>query len=252
MNIQEYISSGIVESYVLGLASAEERSEFETMCRQYPELEKARTDFELALEKAALQNAIAPPGELKEKIFAAIGGSAKIVRLRPVPRRTTWWKYAAVASFIFLAASLYWNITLYNKSRQIKGDLDHTLAKLSDVENDIRIMEQNPTVKMASMKGMEASPKALATIFWDTTSKDVYLLVNNLPRPASNKQYQLWALLNGKPIDQGLIDNEYFIQQKKLLLHMKNAQDAQAFAITLEEKGGSPTPKGQMYVMGSL
>ena len=51
MNIQEYISSGIVESYVLGLASPEERVEFEGLCVQYPELVAARTEFELALEK---------------------------------------------------------------------------------------------------------------------------------------------------------------------------------------------------------
>ena len=58
------------------------------------------------------------------------------------------------------------------------------------------------------MKGMEISPASFATVYWDTTSKDVYLLVNNLPKPASDKQYQLWALLDGKPIDVGMIDNE--------------------------------------------
>jgi hypothetical protein len=53
VNIQEYISSGIIESYVLGLASDEERREFEQTCAQYPEVLAARIEFELAMEKAS-------------------------------------------------------------------------------------------------------------------------------------------------------------------------------------------------------
>jgi anti-sigma-K factor RskA len=100
---------------------------------------------------------------------------------------------------------------------------------------------------------MGISPSSFATVYWDTTSKDVYLLVNNLPVPAGDQQYQLWALLDGKPIDVGMIDNESFIGQKKLLLRMKNVSGAQAFAITLEKKGGSEKPTMEnMYVLGNL
>ena len=71
MNIQDYISSGIIESYVLGLASQEERSEFERLAAQYPELLEARIAFEKTLEKQAMDNAIAPdpfylPDQLKK------------------------------------------------------------------------------------------------------------------------------------------------------------------------------------------
>ena len=53
MNIQEYISSGIVESYVMGIANVQERAEFEKNCSIYSELAEAREAFELSLEKAA-------------------------------------------------------------------------------------------------------------------------------------------------------------------------------------------------------
>jgi len=33
---------------------------------------------------------------------------------------------------------------------------------------------------------------------------------------------------------------------------MKNTPRAQAFAITLEKRGGSPTPQGKMYVLGKV
>jgi anti-sigma-K factor RskA len=250
VNIQEYISSGIVESYVLGLASDEERREFERSCDQYPEVLAARTTFEMALEKQAMENAIAPPADLKNKIIDKIGTAGKIVSMRSEQgRKTAWLKYVAAASVILLAGSLYYNINLYNKNKDLQKNYDNTVAKLNDMENDMHRITDKSSIKTAVMKGMEISPASFATVYWDTTSHDVFLLVNNLPVPASDKQYQLWAILNGKPVDLGVFE----IKKERLLIQAKNAQGAEAFAITLENKGGSPTPTMEkIYVMGKL
>ena len=252
MNTQEYISSGIVESYVLGLASEEERREFEKMCNQHPEVLEARNAFEIALENQAMQNAIAPSADIKNKIFDTISSSAKIVSIAEAPvKKINWFKYAAVASVILLAGSLLWTVSLMNKNQDLKNNYESSVAKLSELEKDFNVLQQNPNVKMASMKGMEASPKSFATVYWDTTSHDVYLLMNNLPKPASDKQYQLWAFLDGQPIDMGLIE----ISDKPLQLYqLKKAQAAQAFAITLENKGRPDVskPEGTVYVLGNL
>ncbi|MEO7983051.1 MAG: anti-sigma factor [Bacteroidota bacterium] len=249
MNVQEYISGGIVESYVLGLASEEEGREFEQMCLQYPEVLAARTAFEMALEKQALENAIVPPADLKNKIFEQIRGTCKLVSMQPAHAKKIYWaKYAAAAAVVLLTGSIYWNITLKNKNKSLQNNYNNSVAELNDVKKDIQILQQNPNIKMASMKGMAVSPQSYATVYWDTTSHDVYLLTNNLPQPASNKQYQLWAIFDGKPVDLGVFD----IKKERLLIQAKNAQGAEAFAITLEEKGGSAIPKGDMYVMGKL
>ena len=251
MNVQEYISSGIVESYVLGLSSTEERSEFEKMCRQYPEVLQARIAFELSLEKQAMQNATEPPAELKQKIFDKISSSENVVRMSETPvRKMNRWKYAVAACIILLAGSLYWNLTLQKKKKELSQQLNESNTRMAQLEQDINALRPNPAIKMVKMDGTSVSPQYYTTVYWDTTSHDVYLLVNNLPKPASDRQYQLWALLNGQPIDMGLLE----ISEKPLqLYHMKNAQAAQAFAITLEKKGGSSTPTlDKMYVMGKL
>ncbi|HMK24561.1 MAG TPA: anti-sigma factor [Chitinophagaceae bacterium] len=238
-----------MESYVLGLASDEERREFERSCDQYPEVLAARTTFEMALEKQAMENAIAPPADLKNKIIDKIGTAGKIVSMQSEQgRKTGWLKYVAAASVILLAGSLYYSINLYNKNKDLQKNYDNIVVKLNDMDKDMQILQQNPNIRMASMKGMEISPASYATVYWDTTSHDVYLLANNLPVPASDKQYQLWAILNGKPVDLGVFD----IKKERLLIQAKNTQGAEAFAITLEKKGGSPTPQGDMYVMGKL
>ena len=253
MKVLEYISSGIIESNVLGLVSIEERREFENMCRQYPEIKMAQITFEKELENHAIENSVSPPENMKQKIMDQINSGNQLsgTQRRSV-RSITWMKYTAAASIVLLLGSLYWSYLLNNQNKKLKDELNSSLSQLNDLENEMKVIQQNPGLKMATMKGTEISPNSFVTAYWDTISKDVYLVINNLPKPPTDKQYQLWALLDGKPVDLGMVQNEFFIGQKKLLLRMKNVQGAQAFAITLEKLGGSSTPQGAMYVIGNL
>jgi anti-sigma-K factor RskA len=253
VNIQEYISSGIVESYVLGLASDEERSEFEQLCEKHSELLAARTAFELSLENQAMQNAIAPSADVKMKIFEEIGIGAKVISMQQPEKASVkninWLKYAAAACMLLLAGSVYWNIMLSNKNKQLQDNYDNAIARLTDMEKDAEVFAK-PGIKMATMNGTDLFPKSTATVYWDTTSHDVYLIAKNLPLPASDKQYQLWAIFNGQPVDLGVFD----VKKEKLLIQAKNAQGAEAFAITLEKKGRADAskPGGDMVVLGKL
>lgn len=250
MNVKEYISGGIIESYVMGLATEAERHEFESMCAQYPEVLQARDAFEKALEKQLLQDAVAPPQFLQQQVINKITASAVETHsvdlgfeATPV-KKINVWRWVAAASLILLAGSVYWTITtnkkyqgLQAKNQELENQLQQSTVQVNQVQEDMDKL-QHP-MKTAALKS-EDNRRTFATIYWDTLSpsKDVYLLINNLPQPTSDKQYQLWALLNGKPIDLGMIE----AKQKRLLYRMKNVQDAQAFAITLEPKGGSPSP----------
>jgi anti-sigma-K factor RskA len=56
-------------------------------------------------------------------------------------------------------------------------------------------------------------------------------------------------MVDGKPVDAGVFD----IKDGAGMVRMKNIPRAQAFAITLEKKGGSPTPSlDKLYVMGKV
>jgi anti-sigma-K factor RskA len=261
VNVKEYISSGIVESYVLGLATEAERLEFEAACEQYPDVLQARLQFEQALEAKLLQDAVEPPAGLKQRIAAAISTSEEQETLTfskahatPV-RRIGVWKVLAAAAIAALIGVLIWAIRLNNKNQQLQSQnlalqqrAQAASTALAQMHQDAQRM-QKPGVKMAVMQGMPNTPGALATVYWDTTTTDVYMMVNNLPQPASDKQYQLWALINNKPVDLGVFE----LKQQQLLVKMRNVQHAQAFAITLEPKGGSPSPTmSALYVMGNL
>ena len=260
MNIREYISSGVVESYVLGLASEPERREFEAACAQYPEIAEARDAFERAMEAQMLQGALAPPAYIKQQIAEKLsdpGTLGEPLTLRgdePSILKRSMWKWLAAACLILLAGTVIWSIktakenkALEAENRELQKEVLQSAARLDSFMQDARVL-QRPGIKMAAMKGED--PAMFATVFWDTTTtnRDVYLLVNNLPAPASDKQYQLWALLNGQPIDLGMIEP----RQERLLVRMKNVQNAQAFAITLEPKGGSSTPTSAPVLASKL
>jgi anti-sigma-K factor RskA len=252
VNVQEYISSGIIESYVLGLLTAQERFEFEHICEAYPDVKAARTAFELQVEKQAMENTIVPPAVLKQKITDVLFPVKKTTPVIPISttavRKTNWLSIAAAACFILLAGSLWWNMDLRKENNQLKNNLGETNNRIAQMEADAAIIQK--PMKMVGLGGTNNSPASFATVYWDTTSHDVYLLVNNLPKPASDEQYQLWAIFNGQPQDMGFIE----LSEKAFRFYrMKNAQAAQAFAITLEKKDDNPAPDlTKIYVMGNL
>lgn len=247
----------------MGLVSDTERQEFETLCNQYAEIAAARDSFEKEMEKKLLSDAKEPPQHLKQLIEAKVMGitPASIHSIADRSRVVSIgvWKWIAAASIILLVAAGYWGWDNDHKNKELianneilQNQLQQSNATLSQLKDQADML-QKPGLKMAALKGTPLHPQALASIYWDSAgaNKDVYLMINNMPQPPSGKQYQLWALFNGKPIDLGVFDMQ--VKQNRLLVRMKNVQNAQAFAITLEPNGGSvnPTMKA-MYVMGTL
>jgi anti-sigma-K factor RskA len=250
VNIKEYILSGIVESYVLGLASEQERIEFEQLCMKYPELVDARTKFELLLEKQAMENAVTPPSYTREKIWSAIqqtasaSNTSKIITMEPsTTRSSSGMRWVAAASILVALAAGYFaydsskkNSTLEASNQELADrikKMDSAVAKLTEEEK----LKYDPNVTVVTLTGTTpAAPSA--NIYWDTASANVFLLVKNMPKLPSDQQYQLWSLLDGKPTSLGLFEGG----QSKVMLKMNNAQKSDAFAITIEPRGNTGGP----------
>lgn len=280
MDIKIYIESGIIESYVLGLAEPEEILEIERLKEEYPEVQQGIDDFSIAIEEQAFRNAVTPPQAIKEQLLAllqfgqgsisghdtplvvaynsSLNHDKPVVSIAP---STTNWKFLAAASIILFIVSAIANLLLYNRYTSTKSEYAalinerNTLqannqvfqTRLKDYQSASEMMA-DPTIAMVQLKDPSRKNNNMTTVFWDSKSKDVYLLTNKLPAPNKNQQYQLWALVDGKPVDAGMLD-----PQCTSLCKMKNIPKAQAFAITLEKAGGSPVPTmDQLYVMGNI
>lgn len=72
MDIQAYIQSGIIESYVLGVASAEETKELLRVAGEYPAVKEAIRAAEETFEQNAMKNAITPNAGIKSNLLSTL------------------------------------------------------------------------------------------------------------------------------------------------------------------------------------
>jgi mannose-6-phosphate isomerase-like protein (cupin superfamily) len=69
MNVREYIESGVLQNYCLGLLSEHERVVVEETCVQYPAIQKELIIIQEALEHYSESVAIPPIEELQQEIW---------------------------------------------------------------------------------------------------------------------------------------------------------------------------------------
>lgn len=277
MDVKEYIASDILDRYVLGTFSEQEKKEVACMSHIYPEIKTALDELQESVNNYVTSYEKVPPAALKEKVMAKIvslnkenKNSAKIVSLpdtatAPSSAKTYMWLAAASVLLFMLTAFLYADIrsklnASQNETLALADQLQQTKESSTKQITDLNAKNQliaesitlfnNPENKIIKMAGIEKkAPAAHATICWNTKTKEVYVGFSNLPAPPADKQYQLWAIANGKPVDLGVIakTNDATSLQK-----MKLTETAQAFAVTLEKNGGNPSPTlDEMYAVGN-
>lgn len=280
MDIQSYIESGIIESYVLGFLSEAESLELESLSRQYPEINQAIENFTFLFENETKMNEIMPPPALKSKIFEALKNefseekeiinedSSPVVNFlrndQVFNKETYFWKYIAAAAIILFVVSGFLNVYLYNNYSTVSSKYQSLLidktnlqanneiykTRINQYQNSIAIL-QNPDVKVIKLEGIPGKEGNIATLYWNAKLNQVFLYNNKLQETPEGKQYQLWAIVSGKPVDAGVIEDCDGIC--KLNPSNNDLKNAQAFAITLEQKGGSPSPTlTAMFVMGKV
>ena len=272
MNTKEYISSGIIESYILGLASPDEAGILECVMKNNAEVKAAFEEAQKTLEDLATAQAVIPPDDLRTKIWNKIQQeqtsetpeevapvvSADIPAAKPqeeirIQGNSNWKVYAVAASVLFLisvAGNIFWMNDQAKAREEIaqikteKKNQDLAMQKM----NQKMVMVSNPDMKMVMLKGVEKHTDSKAMVFWDTKTKEVYLNAESLPKAPQGMQYQLWAIADGKPVSAGM-----YSEEKDSKVALANIPKAQAFAITLEKQGGSPVPTMEnMYVMGEI
>jgi len=268
MNIREYIESGVIEAYILGLATEQEIAEIETLSREYADVKKAVDDFEIALQQEALRNAVNPPAHVKSFLdrelaneFSAeetiVSGDGDITASPQVkylqPRTSSFWTYMAAASVILLVISTALNFYFYSnfkdsseKYQALLTERNSLQASNATYKKSLELME-DPRMLNIKMQGVPGKEQNLATVFWNVQTKEVYVYPNSMEKTPAGKQYQLWAIVDGKPVSAGMIGD------CDILCKMKSIDHAEAFAVTLENEGGSKTPTlTAMYVQGKV
>lgn len=251
MKTQDIILSGILETYAIGICTEEEALQVQQWLIEFPELNAELDAIQSSIESYVIANAIKPSNKVKENLFASLNlndnnqattTSAKIIESAAFNFRTTW----SIAAAILLLLSFSTTYTYYNKYKTTSIELAQAkqsindIAKLNEELNQSGKIVSNPSSIPVSLNGLESMPAAKAKIFWVKESGDVFIDATNLPAAPEGKQYQFWAIVDGVPVNGGLI-----VQTKSggfRLQRMQSFGKAEAFAISLEKSGGNPTP----------
>jgi anti-sigma-K factor RskA len=283
-NLKAYIESGVLELYVLGDLSPEETLQVEEMASQHLEVRDEIAAIEQAMEQYAMQNAVEPSEDVETRLFRKLELSdveenvnvqpepiyteePTIIRLDGSNARVRTLRYALVACVALLVVSTVALFITYNKldaAHDQIASLNLDKQKFAGIVSRLEFENQGlgnmaamadskewATIRMA---GQAFSPASKMKVYWNKKDKSVLInyVAMDLPKTDAEHQYQLWALVNGKPVSLGVF-GKTDSTNNEALLKMQTIQEAQAFAVTLEPMGGSVNPTmDKLTVMGGV
>lgn len=281
MDIKQYIASGILEEYVLGMISETEAKIVEQNLLQYPELKIELNKVEDALASYAQAKAIPMPEGLSTSIMQSIhdleSGDSPISDTTPtnsipqaaIPKTTNT---LGIILGLALLGSLLGNFFLNQQKQLTQDQLVQSETKLTTLndkmvtqqlecdQKDSRIVQleaviaslKNPASKQVIMSGdgTPIAPNVEAIVHFNPAENSTYLDISNLPAAPTDRDYQLWAIVDGAPTDMGIIDLTAAVGG---LLKMNHINNPQAFAVTLEPRDDDPAPNLiELYVIGNV
>ena len=263
MDIKEYINSGAVEMYIMGAMSSSEKTEFEQKLLLYTELRKEYFKAQETFDEYAQVHSLNPRPELRSKILDSISAEdksttkKKVIRIRENPSLTYKYMVAACLAALVISTFASWFFytkwdgaedrytALLNDKNQLAVNYNLVKMEFDRNSSDLMVMRDFES-KVIQLNAIDSSRNYEARVYWNKNTREAYIDVLSLPIPPDNQQYQLWALVAGKPIDAGVFDMGNDGIQK-----LKDIDKADAWAVTLEPKGGSLAPTmNQMYLLG--
>jgi anti-sigma-K factor RskA len=255
----------------MGKLSSGEAAEVEAVLRQYPEVREELEAIELALERFALSQGIAPPPGQLESILGKVDETSAPVKFPKKEWKKPSAKAGAPASqapFIALAAGLllaalffFWQWQRLNSEAQrlralqanMTQECDALRAQHDSISAQLTFLRAAGTLPVL-LRGTDLAPLAAARVYYNQEAQQAYFDATNLPSLPPGKDFQLWAIVNNQPVDMGVFtisDNDD--DGSPLLKALSFVPNAQAFAITLENIGGSATPTlDQMILIGAV
>jgi anti-sigma-K factor RskA len=249
MELQSFITSGLLETYALGQCSAAERQLVEQMLSEHPSVQIELNAIEQALEQYAQFQAITPPPGLKNKIMEAIQADKEEVE-KPemelnVPKGNSLnpWVLAVCAAALIFSAYLW---VAYQQIKQKHQELQEKVEQLrSDLQacgnraaNSMQFanLVRDPNTKRIEITGEKDFH---STVFNSDAQHSVVLDLTDLSAPKPGKYFQFWAIIDGKPVSMGMISGT----ASDNLQTFAYLDKVQAFAISEEDKPqGNATP----------
>lgn len=262
MDINEYISSGILELYVAGALSEKENEEVDSMMMKHPEVHEEVLKIEDSIISLTAAASPSDSSQFLPSIFSHLDteedGSGVIAIKRS---HSSWITYSGWAAAIIAGIALLYNVNEINDLEEqiqvvetnndiLEEQIEKANSDLAEVKNLVAVLRDRNIVTVP-LEGQPVYPAAYAKVYWNKKAENIYLDAQGLPEPPRGKVYQVWSLKMSPltPTSLGTLDD--FTTDDNKIFSIPNPNNSEAFGITLEPAGGSETPTlEQLYTIG--
>ena len=245
MDLQSFIQSGLLEAYVLGQCSAEERTQVERMAAEHAAVRAELASIEAALEAYAAANAVQPPDWMKTRILEQIDQEAS--GSKPVESAKTNAGKGALRIFQILAFVLTAACSfLFLRQKDMRSELDQLRISKDSIQQQLiatqeQLKQPDPVAQLLcdpnTQRILVSDGKGISTIvYYNPYLKKMAYDPTGLPTPKPGSFYQFWAIVDGKPVSMGM-------KADNLCGSLQTVEQAVAFAISEENNPeGNPAP----------
>ncbi|MDO6760284.1 anti-sigma factor [Tamlana sp. 2_MG-2023] len=243
--VHTFLNSGLLDKYLLGETTSEETNQVESYISRFPEVQNAYNTLQSNLEVVAKSQAIEAPKSILDNILDELD-EKPVITLKPQKTYKKWYKFsiaASVAAFLFAGTSYIF----YNQNQKLAEENQVVVEEIFDLRNDIdkhnemldSMMRQllrlnNPETEKYIISGNERAKDLKTVAYINAKEKTSMIDVVSLPQLPEEQCYQIWADLQGKMVNLGILD-----KADRKLRNIPYMEDVQGLSITIEPKGGN-------------
>lgn len=238
--------------YVLGELDEQESARFQEELAHDDDLQRFISEMhETAAEMALAANPRTPRPQVLERILDQIrpdsaderlgAGSAGIrpefVKRKVLRLSLNWLPWTLAASLAIACALLA--IDRGRLGREI------TALREQDALSQMRIATLTAQA--------EAYAKVLAVVVWDEKKQRGIVTLDRLARPEANHDYQLWVIdpSRATPVSAGVVTVKDGGLTRAVFKPAQVIRSASKFAVSIERKGGAPSPEGPIILVSN-
>jgi anti-sigma-K factor RskA len=244
--------------YALGALDGEEKQALEAHVRA---CDACAQQVEAARQRVALLSLTAPPAaprpEVKESLMRRVRADKAVHQPLAVQSRRFAWLTPAL-SFATIALAILSGY-LYVRNQTASQRIQDLEARLTIAETQSReiakssadtddILGAPGTIRVALAQQPGTSAGRAAVIY--NARMGMVVCAGQLAAAPADKSYQLWIVpASGAPMSLGVMSS--MDPAKLMTAHIPPGMEAKAFAITVEPKGGMPSPTGPKVLVGA-
>jgi len=239
MTVEQIRQSGVLELYVLGDLDMHDNSMIRAYLNLFPELKADLYDIENTFYRYAKAHAIIAPSDLIQQIFKNVTKAPSDSKsIRPPAL------ILGISALLLLLGLVIFLVISNQKRKNLNQSALITLGEKCD-ENKQDLQERITLYRALNDKSnqviqVQATEKYQGTKMIFNTNQETkrnFIQFQFLPRINNNQSYQLWSLKDGAdpiPLD--------VFEDTADLLEVIYAAGTNAYAITIEPRGGQKSP----------